>query len=109
MGSAFLVDLTSLPSGTPVYLIILSIASSITVAFINSRGNRVMRVIRHQVENTHTTNLREDLDEIHNDVRGIRQDIGELRGQLREVREETHEFESDVRDFARRTHPEVGL
>lgn len=65
-----------------------------------------LKAIRHQTENSHDTNLRDDIDEIREmvrdgmadirgDISGIRKDIGGLRGELRIEREER--IESDAR------------
>lgn len=65
-----------------------------------------LKAIRHQTENSHDTNLRDDIDEIRemvrdgmadirSDISGIRKDIGGLRGELRTEREER--IESDAR------------
>lgn len=65
-----------------------------------------VKAVRGQVENSHDTNLRDDIDEIRemvrdgmadirSDISGIRKDIGGLRGELRTEREER--IESDAR------------
>jgi len=41
----------------------------------------ILNEVREQVSNTHSTNLRDDLDRLHHDVRGIREDLSaEVRG-----------------------------
>lgn len=61
------------------------------------RSNRDLGDVKDQVQNSHTTNLRDDIDgmkrsvealvDIPRDIRGIREDIGGMRGELREERE----------------------
>ncbi|WP_280395571.1 DUF2746 domain-containing protein [Nocardia brasiliensis] len=108
--------MVSVPESASEYLFVLAILASVAVAWITNRGQRQQRrdlaEVRNQVTNTHDTNLRDDLDEMHRDIRGLRQDVGELRGEVREVRgqvrdsrEQQSEFESGVRAFVRRTHP----
>lgn len=79
-------------------------ASIILTALVNGKLKRV----RAQVENDHardptkTTNLREDLDEKHDelltmlrrDVGGIRQDIRQLREDLSRTDDRVHELET---------------
>ena len=36
----------------------------------------VVERVRHQVENDHGTNLREDIDDLRDDLRGVKKDIG---------------------------------
>ncbi|ATE85356.1 hypothetical protein SEA_OLIYNYK_26 [Streptomyces phage Oliynyk] len=66
------------------------------------RQNRAIEEVREnaqeardQVANTHSTNLRDDLDDLHNDVREVLRVLGQhseeiagLRGDLRQERRE---------------------
>ncbi|MEQ6899291.1 hypothetical protein [Microbacterium sp. KR10-403] len=71
----------------PLATVLVAVLGSIgtTVALVLQRSG----VIRHQVQNSHGTNLRVDLDEIKSavgavasDVRGIRKDHGRLASRL---------------------------
>lgn len=41
-----------------------------------------LEAIRHQVQNSHPTNLREDLDTVLAEIRGVRRDIGRVDSRL---------------------------
>lgn len=45
----------------------------------NAKMMAILEKVCEEVSNTHQTNLREDLDAIHADVRGARAEIGGLR------------------------------
>lgn len=78
---------------------------------------------REQTANTHTTNLREELDvrhelivgtlsELSKDIRGVRrdhlstrQDIGQLRAEDRAARRETQGLRQELRDHIKDTEP----
>ncbi|MGW1740043.1 DUF2746 domain-containing protein [Nocardia sp. NPDC001965] len=91
----------NLPVDAPQYLVVLAILAPILGTWITARGQRrqngVIAEVREQVANTHTTNLREDLDAIHEDVRGIRTDVRDVRGEVREVRTRVSDVETTVR------------
>ena len=59
-------------------------------AWITTRRHKAMSadlaVVKDQVKNNHTSNLRCDLDDIADQLRGLRSDVGQLRGELREER-----------------------
>lgn len=78
---------------------------------------------REQTKNTHSTNMREELDarheliigtlaEVTRDIRGIRRDhldtrkdIGQLRSEDRAARREAHQLRQDLRDHIKDTEP----
>ena len=95
----------NLPADAPQYLWVLVIIAPIVGTWITTRGQRrqdgVIAEVREQVANTHTTNLREDLDAIHADVRGIRTDVQDLRAEVRDVRGRTYDVEVSLRDHLR--------
>ncbi|AKY03633.1 hypothetical protein SEA_IZZY_26 [Streptomyces phage Izzy] len=98
--------LAAAESTTQVALI--STGGTIAVALIGAlvellrRQNRAIEEVREnaqeardQVANTHSTNLRDDLDDLHNDVREVLRVLGQhseeiagLRGDLRQERRE---------------------
>lgn len=71
--------------------------------------------IREQTENSHNTNLRDDVDRVGEriedavekladlvrDLRGLRQDIGGLRGELRDERQERLDFQQHITEQLR--------
>src|SRR5690606_26804723 len=95
----------TLPADAPEYLSVLFMLFTLAGTWLQNRPQRqalerqgaAIEQVRDQVQNTHTTNLREDLDEIHKDVRGIRRDVGDLRSEVRSIR-------SDQRDLEERVH-----
>lgn len=100
----------NLPADAPVYIVLVALLVPVITTWITARGQKrqsgAIEEVREQVANTHTTNLREDLDLIHADVRGIRTDVRDLRDEVRDVRHRQSEFESGVRDHARRVCPD---
>lgn len=87
-----------------VYVAIIGGIVAIIVAVINN-GRRIERAakssrehaaaVMDQVQNTHSTNLREDVDDLHDDVREVltlarqhSEDIGDLRKQTDGLRRE---------------------
>ena len=99
----------TLPDGASDYLIVLAILSPVFVAWITTRGQKKSRgdieQVREHVVNSHSTNLRDDLDAIHRDIRGIRTDVGDLRDETREIRTYMTDFETVVRAFMRLNGP----
>lgn len=72
---------------TEILVAIVGTAGLILVALIGNRARQHAKATRDQVENSHTTNLREEADDRHrelvrrlegvaSDVRGIRRDLG---------------------------------
>lgn len=41
-----------------------------------------LEAIRHQVQNSHGTNLRDDIDTVLSEIRGVRKDVGRLDDRL---------------------------
>lgn len=58
--------------------------------WLSHRGNKRLRnsvdEVQNQVQNNHSTNLRDDIDAIHVSVRGVSRDVAQLRGELRDER-----------------------
>lgn len=53
----------------------IAAAASIGTVVIQGRQGRRLNEVHDQVKNTHTTNLREDLDQLHVEVSGLREDL----------------------------------
>lgn len=102
-----------LPAGAPDYIMILALVASVVVAWLGNRGRRKDRAaiaeVREHVSNTHTTNLRDDLDGMRDDIRGVHEDVRSVRREVRELRSDQSGFSRTVREFAKRTHPEEEL
>lgn len=130
-----------IPEGASSSVIIAILLAWVVVTWLNGRSTRKVREhqkqqsatlseVREQVANSHASNLRDDLDDIHKDIRGLRKDVGGIRGENREFREEVREvrdelrevredvrdnqthletFEHNMRAVMRRTHPEEDL
>lgn len=91
-----------------VAVALIGLAGTIVSIILTARLNGKVRRVREQVENDHardpnkTTNLRDDLDEKHDeivtmlrrDVGGIRQDIRQLRNDLSRTDDRVHELET---------------
>ncbi|WP_082032490.1 DUF2746 domain-containing protein [Nocardia vulneris] len=126
--------LNALPDGAADYVIALWVLAPVltgAVAAFATRGVRAnqrqhsedLAEVREQVSNTHSTNLRDDMDSIMSELRGLRQDVSEvrtevrdnrsetreLRTHVREVRQQSAEFEADVRALVRRQYPDEVL
>ena len=75
---------------TEVLVAAIGALGLVLVAVINTRTNRRVKAIQRQVQNDHTTNLREELDDRHDEIgewlREVRRDIGGMREELRGVR-----------------------
>ncbi|AEL19688.1 hypothetical protein PBI_KRATIO_31 [Mycobacterium phage Kratio] len=66
-------------------------AVGLVALFLKARGTH------QQVANSHSTNLRDDIDglrdhivELGRDIGGMRSDVGQLRGEVRDDRTHTH-------------------
>lgn len=70
----------------------ISASALVVVAVINGGLRRRVKSIQGQVQNDHSTNLREELDDRHDETRDwfkdLRRDIGGLRAEIRDVRAE---------------------
>lgn len=72
-----------------VVVALIGLAGTVVSIVLTARVNGKVRRVHEQVENDHardpnkTTNLRDDLDEKHAE---LRRDIGGLRGDIRQVR-----------------------
>ncbi len=82
-----------------IWIAVIAAAQAVTLAFIGIVA-KDSSLTRKEVKNSHSTNLREELDERHNEqmseLRGIRKDIGRLdkrdidRGEeIRDLRRKT--------------------
>ncbi|MGH3725674.1 MAG: hypothetical protein ACRDUS_16315 [Mycobacterium sp.] len=102
------------------WVLIAIVALVLGAAWIMHHGARKdVRAVLHQVKNSHSTNLRDDVDgvggqlddalgkleSLARDVRGVRQDvsglrgeIGGLRGEVRTERAERQEADAQLRD-----------
>lgn len=91
-----------------VAVALIGVAGTIVSIILTARVNNKVKRVTDQVENDHgrdpskTTNLREDLDEKHDellttlrrDVGGIRHDIRQIRVDLSRTDERVHELET---------------
>lgn len=86
---------------TEIVVAMISAAALITVAVINVGLRRRVKSIQGQVQNDHSTNLREELDDRHGETRewftDLRRDVGGIRADLRGIR-------SDQRALSERIH-----
>ena len=135
---------TPLPADTVglMGLIIVTVGGWVTAIINGWLHRREVKTIRgdvgevkEQVQNSHKTNLRDDIDktrravesvaaqvglidqkltDLHSyttsqahDITGIRQDVGSLRGEVRKERQYRIEFERAVREAYRAAHPEA--
>ena len=93
---------------TEVLVAIIGALGLVLVAVINTRTNRRVKAIQRQVQNDHTTNLREELDERHDEIsewfREFRRDIGGMREELRGVRSVQRIVLDDQRAMSARIH-----
>ncbi|MGW0245044.1 DUF2746 domain-containing protein [Nocardia goodfellowii] len=126
--------MNALPDGAADYVVALWVLAPVltgAVAAFATRGVRAgqkqnsedLAEVKEQVSNTHSTNLRDDVDDIMSELRGLRSDVAEvrievrdnrsetrqLRTDVREVRQHSAEFESDVRALVRRQYPDEVL
>lgn len=67
---------------------------------------------RHQVQNSHATNLRDDLDRMHEDVRQVLEvvrshgyELGHLRSDLQQERTERQQLADRLAEVVKRTVP----
>ncbi|MFE7717475.1 DUF2746 domain-containing protein [Nocardia rhizosphaerihabitans] len=117
-----------IPAGASQPVIIIGIIATVLMTYLDKRSQRAEReqqkvereaqqadlsVVKEQVSNTHSTNLREDMDAIHEEIRGFRrehrEDISEVRDHLRASDTRQRSFETSVHAFVKRTHPEEAL
>lgn len=86
-----------------IWIALIAAGASVVAAMIANRGRQHSKAARTQVENSHTSNLREESDDRHaeimgaiqevktdqagmkSDIRGIRRDIGRHSDQLRDL------------------------
>jgi hypothetical protein len=85
---------------------------AILAAILANRGRQHARAARHQVENDHTTNFREDQDKqteqlslglrlllsAKSDIRGLRRDIGRIYDRLDQHESWIHEGTDNPRE-----------
>jgi hypothetical protein len=90
-----------------VIVALIGLVGTVVSIVLTSRVNNKVNSIGHQVKNDHSSNLRDDIDGVHQavervadiqrthglDIRGLRSDIGELRGADRQLR---REFEDTI-------------
>ncbi|UTN93224.1 membrane protein [Mycobacterium Phage Sunflower1121] len=91
-------------------LAVVNIAGLVTI-WLKARGtHRTMDTVREHVANSHTTNLRDDIDglrdaiggvrdhlgDVTRDIGGVRADVGQLRGEVRDDRAHAHGRMSSV-------------
>ncbi|WP_425298240.1 DUF2746 domain-containing protein [Nocardia abscessus] len=92
----------TLPEGAPEYLWVLALLVSGFGTWYQIRSNRqqsgTLQRVDEQVSNTHPTNLRDDLDAIHADIRLVHADLRDLRDEVRADRSHAYDFEREVRE-----------
>lgn len=109
------------PEGTPWWAWLIAIALMVgvpaVVTWLTQRRTRAdVTAIKEQVANTHTTNLREDLDQLSTAltegltklgadhlaaVESIREDIGGLHSETRDLRRDVAGIRTDARQDRR--------
>jgi len=90
-----------LPDNAPDYLWVLAILVSgfgtwYTTKVQKQQGG-VVQEVHEQVTNTHSTNLRDDLDRIHKDILLIRGEVTELHAAVSDLRGRQYDLEDIVR------------
>lgn len=109
------------PAGTPwwawLIAIVVAVGVPALITWLTQKGTRAdLTEIRTQVANTHTTNLREDLDRLslavtegleklgtehQAAVESLRQDIGGLHSETRDLRKDIAGIRADARQDRR--------
>ena len=81
-------------------VVISSIVGPVMVTYVNQRLGRQIKAqgliqerIRHQVENSHKTNFRDDLDSFRGEVQ---QGFNHMRGEITNVRSDVAGVHSDI-------------
>ena len=80
-----------------------TLAAALIAARRSGANGSAVEAVRDQVQNDHTNNLRDDIDEIRQaviDIRGdlrvVRADVRELRGELRDERSDRASADAEV-------------
>ncbi|MEU4709523.1 DUF2746 domain-containing protein [Nocardia salmonicida] len=110
-----------IPAGASDWVIALVVVGTLILGYLDRRGSKAeqkeqtatLTEVKDQVSNTHSTNLRDDIDAMHEEMRGFRKehrdDISEIRDHLRSSDNRQRTFENDVRSLVKRTHPDEVL
>lgn len=89
--------MTPPPEGTPWWawllaVILLAVISAASSRLATRPLHREVTQVRTQVQNSHETNLRDDIDEMRKEIRAgfeeTREDIGGIRSEIRTERRE---------------------
>lgn len=93
-----------------IWVAIISVLGTLTATF----GPKLLKAllagvskldeVHEQVKNTHSTNLREDLDVIAELVRGVQADIAGLRQDIRQERQERVDLDARVTTIVQKYH-----
>lgn len=78
---------------TIVVALIAALAGIVTTV-LQLRQRKQVGEVHEQVKNTHSTNLREDMDKMANLLRHVRGELAGLRRELRQERAERFDLES---------------
>lgn len=70
---------------------------------MNRKTNKDVGVIKDQVKNTHSTNLREDMDALREDVKAVHETVRDQGNEAREDRRDLHELRRDFDAHVRST------
>lgn len=92
---------------TEIIVATISGVALIVVAVINVGLRRRVKSIQGQVQNDHSTNLREELDDRHDETRDwfkdLRRDVGGIRQDLRWMRSELSTHSQRIHTIEQRT------
>ncbi|HUG50398.1 MAG TPA: hypothetical protein VLZ78_05315 [Terrimesophilobacter sp.] len=94
---------------TEIVVATISAVALIVVAVINVGLRRRVKSIQGQVQNDHATNLREELDDRHDETRDwfkdLRRDIGGMREDFRWMRAELSAQSNRIHTIEQRNKP----
>jgi hypothetical protein len=91
-----------------VLVIVLAVVPAVTT-WVTGRNARKratdtqadVAVIREEVKNTHSSNLRGDLDKLRDAIDGVRDDLGGLHSEVRDTRRDIGGIRTDARQDRR--------
>ena len=97
---------------------LLLVGGAIGVAAVPSyfahKNHKGIKAVQNQVQNAHTTNLRDDIDRaisavtsLSQDLRGLRQDVNNEQGHRRDQISELRDHQRDLRDDIDRKFSEL--
>ena len=101
---------TFLDDGVVKILLALIGAAVTLMSFLLQRQNDV----RHQVQNSHKTNLRADVDEVKDssasaasDAADLKREVADVKADVTEVRDDVKQVRREMQDSRRETHERI--